>query len=220
MNSNSSKQVVLSIVGVAILVVAIVGVSFAFFTYTRTGGKNNLISTGTLVFKFEDGSSTINLTNQFPMSDANGLELSGTNNVCKFTVSGTTNGDAITYNIYGVQGDAPADKTKTVRFTDSQIKANIKATTLPTGYTFTSATPDVSNNSTAKTIEALKTSGRIKFGTGTVTSAAAADSSAEFTLKMWVSDVVTIGAAKSDTYTTEAYGKLYYSLKIVVDATA
>ena len=30
-NSNSSKQVLLSVIGVAILVVAIVGVSFAFF---------------------------------------------------------------------------------------------------------------------------------------------------------------------------------------------
>ena len=182
MNSNSSKQVVLSIVGVAILVVAIVGVSFAFFTYTRTGGGTNLIKTGTLVFKFEDGSS-INLTNQFPMSDANGLKLSGTNNVCNFTVSGTSTSGAVTYTVYGVQGDASTDETKTVRFTDSQIKANISAT-LPTGYTFTSAT----GASAAKTIEALKTGGKIVFGTGTVT--------------------------------TDAYGKLYYSMKIVVDATA
>ena len=214
MNSNSSKQVVLSIVGVAILVVAIVGVSFAFFTYTKTGGGTNLIKTGTLVFKFEDGSS-INLTNQFPMSDANGLKLSGTNNVCNFTVSGTSTSGAITYTVYGVQGDASKDETKTVRFTDSQIKANISAT-LPTGYTFTSAT----GASTAKTIEALKKGGKIVFGTGTVTTAAAADSSAQFTLKMWISDAVTIGAASSDTYTTDAYGELYYSMKIVVDATA
>ncbi len=214
MNSNSSKQVVLSIVGVAILVVAIVGVSFAFFTYTRTGGGTNLIKTGTLVFKFEDGSS-INLTNQFPMSDANGLKLSGTNNVCNFTVSGTSTSGAVTYTVYGVQGDASTDETKTVRFTDSQIKANISAT-LPTGYTFTSAT----GASAAKTIEALKTGGKIVFGTGTVTTAALANSSAQFTLKMWISDAVTIGAASSDTYTTDAYGKLYYSMKIVVDATA
>lgn len=217
MNSNSSKQVVLSIVGVAILVVAIVGVSFAFFTYTRTGGDTNLIKTGTLMFKFADGSSTINLTNQFPMSDANGLKLSGTNNVCNFTISGTSTSGAITYTVYGVQGDASKDENKTVRFTDSQIKANISAT-LPTGYTFTSAT----GASTAKTIEALKDAdkgGKVVFGTGTVTTAAAADSSAQFTLKMWVSDAVTI-AATGATYTTEAYGKLYYSMKIVVDATA
>lgn len=213
MNSNSSKQVVLSIVGVAILVVAIVGVSFAFFTYTRTGGQNNLINTGQLFFSFDDGASTINLVNQFPMSDTNGLKLSGNNNVCLFSISGTTT-SVVNYTIYGVAGDAPADKDKNARFTDSQIKANISAT-LPTGYTFTSAT----GASTAKTIEALKSGGKIVLGTGTVTAAAVKDSSAQFTLKMWVSDAVTI-AATGATYTPEAYGKLYYSMKVVVDATA
>ena len=213
MNSNSSKQVVLSIVGVAILVVAIVGVSFAFFTYTRTGGQNNLINTGRLTFAFEDGASTINLTNQFPMSDANGLKLSGTSNVCNFKIKGTTT-SVINYTVYGVQGDASTDETKTVRFTDSQIKANISAT-LPDGHTFTSAT----GASTAKTIEALKTGGKIVLGTGTVTAAATEANPAEFTLKMWVSDAVTI-AATGATYTPEAYGKLYYSMKVVVDATA
>lgn len=213
MNSNSSKQVVLSIVGVAILVVAIVGVSFAFFTYTRTGGQNNLINTGQLFFSFNDGASTINLVNQFPMSDTNGLKLSGNNNVCLFSISGTTT-SVVNYTIYGVAGDAPTDKDKNARFTDSQIKANISAT-LPTGYTFTSAT----GASTAKTIEALKSGGKIVLGTGTVTAAAVKDSSAQFTLKMWVSDAVTI-AATGATYTPEAYGKLYYSMKVVVDATA
>ena len=216
MNNNSSKQVVLSIVGVAILVVAIVGVSFAFFTYTRTGGQNNLINTGQLFFSFDDGASTINLVNQFPMSDTNGLKLSGNNNVCLFSISGTTT-SVVNYTIYGVAGDAPTGKDKTARFTDSQIKANISAT-LPTGYTFTSAT----GASTAKTIEALKDAdkgGKVVLGTGTVTAAAVKDSSAQFTLKMWVSDAVTI-AEKGATYTPEAYGKLYYSMKVVVDATA
>lgn len=213
MNSNSSKQVVLSIVGVAILVVAIVGVSFAFFTYTRTGGQNNLINTGQLFFSFDDGASTINLVNQFPMSDTNGLKLSGNNNVCLFSISGTTT-SVVNYTIYGVAGDAPTGKDKTARFADSQIKANISAT-LPTGYTFTSAT----GASTAKTIEALKSGGKIVLGTGTVTAAAVKDSSAQFTLKMWVSDAVTI-AETGATYTSEAYGKLYYSMKVVVDATA
>ena len=40
--SNSSKQVLLSVIGVAILVVAVVGVSFAFFNYTRTGQQNTV----------------------------------------------------------------------------------------------------------------------------------------------------------------------------------
>ena len=47
---NNSKQTVLSIVGIAILVIAVVGVSFAFFTYSRQGERNNLITTGSIAF--------------------------------------------------------------------------------------------------------------------------------------------------------------------------
>ena len=38
-NNNSSKQILLSVLGVAILVVAVVGISFAAFSYSKTGGK-------------------------------------------------------------------------------------------------------------------------------------------------------------------------------------
>ena len=41
MEENGSKKVLLSVLGVAILVVAVVGVSFAFFTYSKEGEKNN-----------------------------------------------------------------------------------------------------------------------------------------------------------------------------------
>lgn len=63
-NSNSSKQVLLSVIGVAILVVAVVGVSFAFFNYTRTGNPNT-IRTGTI--SFSTTQSVINVDNIFPV---------------------------------------------------------------------------------------------------------------------------------------------------------
>ena len=52
MENNNSKQVLFAIIGIAVLVVAVVGVSFAFFTYSRTGKTNNVITTGKLVFNF------------------------------------------------------------------------------------------------------------------------------------------------------------------------
>ena len=39
MKDNNSKQVLLSVLGVAILVVAVVGVSFAAFSYSQAGEK-------------------------------------------------------------------------------------------------------------------------------------------------------------------------------------
>ena len=64
-NSNSSKQVLLSVIGVAILVVAVVGVSFAFFNYTRTGTANT-VKTGQIFF--EQSQTSIELTNVFPVT--------------------------------------------------------------------------------------------------------------------------------------------------------
>ena len=69
--SNSSKQVLLSVIGVAILVVAVVGVSFAFFNYTRTGNQNTL-RTGQI--SFTTSQSTMEIDNVFPVAanpDAN-----------------------------------------------------------------------------------------------------------------------------------------------------
>ena len=63
--SNQSKKVLLSVIGIAILVVAVVGVSFAFFSYTRTGDPNT-IQTGTIVFS--NTSAEVGLTNAFPIT--------------------------------------------------------------------------------------------------------------------------------------------------------
>lgn len=69
MNNNSSKQVLLSVIGVAILVVAVVGVSFAFFSYVYNGKETNTVKTGTIVFTASDSQMT--LSNVFPTDAAN-----------------------------------------------------------------------------------------------------------------------------------------------------
>lgn len=215
MNNNSGKQVMLSVLGIAVLVVAVVGVSFAFFTYSRTGEQNNLITSGDLSFAFADGTSTIKLENHFPITTAQGLALTGDGNVCDFTVTGNISGGSITYDIYAVPGDAPEGKTKALK--DSEVFVNIKRTgTAPEGMTFTSATGDTA----AKAISKLDgATGMKKLGTGTITSVSKVTST--FQVRMWVdSSVVTIGAAASDTYTTTAYGELYYAMKILVKANA
>ena len=68
-NSNSSKQVLLSVIGIAIVIVTIVGVAFAFFNYTRTGSSNT-IRVGRISFVTRQ-LDTINLTNVFPIDKAN-----------------------------------------------------------------------------------------------------------------------------------------------------
>ncbi len=87
-NSNSSKQILLSVIGVAILVVAVVGVSFAFFNYTRTGAPNT-VSTGTITFNTTN--SAINITNVFPI-DKSTVGTDSTNvGTGSVTITGNTN---------------------------------------------------------------------------------------------------------------------------------
>ena len=119
--SNSSKQVLLSVIGVAILVVAVVGVSFAFFNYTRTGAPNT-IRTGTITFTTSQ--ETISLTNVFPVSKTVADTVPGTGstpvtnpNVGLVTVTingGTTYADGIDYRV----------SAQNVNFTASAISAD------------------------------------------------------------------------------------------------
>ena len=81
-NSNSSKQILLSVIGVAILVVAVVGVSFAFFNYTRTGVANT-VRTGTITFS--SSNENISIENVFPIAKT--AVATDTNNVGTGTVT-------------------------------------------------------------------------------------------------------------------------------------
>ena len=216
MNGNSSKQVLLSVLGIAVLVVAVVGVSFAFFTYSKAGTKNNTLTTGSIFFNFTEGQA-ITLTNQFPISDASGSTLSpsgGDNAVLTFNIVGYDgSGTGIDYTITANQGDPIAEKT---RFKDSEIK--LLLTTTASGVT--------NNFSTAKVVG---TDGSLATGvtlaTGKIT---ATDSDSQqtdtYTLRMWITeDVVRIDdndtpADGDSVYTSTEFGNLYYSLRLKVDA--
>ncbi len=64
----NNKKTFLSILGVAILVVGLVGITYAFFNYTRTGSANT-IRTGEIYFNAEQG-NTVTLSDLFPITVA------------------------------------------------------------------------------------------------------------------------------------------------------
>lgn len=207
MNENSSKQVLLSVLGIAVLVVAVVGVSFAFFTYSKTGTKNNTLTTGNIFFNFTEGNA-INLTNEFPRTDASGEALTTTQNgALEFSVVGYDSSEkGIAYTVYAVPGEADASKT---RFKDSEIKLNLQ----------TAATGVTNNYATSKAVGAdgSLTSEGLVLATGKITATSStAQQTDSYTLRMWISDAVEIGEGK--TYTTTEFGNMYYSLKLKVVA--
>ena len=85
--SNSSKQVLLSVIGVAILVVAVVGVSFAFFNYTRSG-QENTVQTGKIWFNSTQAGA-LSIANFFPQRP-NSSDTANTSSTY-VTIQGGTN---------------------------------------------------------------------------------------------------------------------------------
>ena len=196
-DNNNSKQVLLSVLGVAILVVAVVGVSFAAFSYSKTGEKVNTITTGTISMNYVEDENAINLTNALPMTDDVGKALADTNQYFDFTVSANITGTTtINYAITAakeVDSTLPDDAVK-VYLTDmdgtadDQILAPTKVSGLtPTTGSEPSGTP----------------SGQFILHTGTFN----ATSSHDYRLRMWVADdYVVTGESQSYKLRVNVYG--------------
>lgn len=207
MNENSSKQVLLSVIGIAVLVVAVVGVSFAFFTYSKTGDRNNTLTTGSIFFNFTEGNA-INLTNEFPRTDDSGKSLTKTaNGALEFSVVGyDSSSKGIEYTVYALPGAPETGKT---RFQDNQIKLYLEASS--------SNSSTITNNYATPTKISSLTDTGLALATGKITATASGSQQTDkYTLRMWISSDVTIGEGKD--YTTTAFGNLYYSLKLKVVA--
>ena len=81
-----SKKIILSILFIAILIIAFVGVSYAAFTTAFSDSNENGISTGTITLLFDDNTSSVSMQNAMPISNELGKKLEGDGNVYDFTV--------------------------------------------------------------------------------------------------------------------------------------
>lgn len=90
-NKNDSKSILLMILGVAILIVAVIGVSFAAFSATKTNNSVNTLTTGAISMTFND-TTYIDIRNAMPMKDKDGMALTGEYNSMKFTVTANVTG--------------------------------------------------------------------------------------------------------------------------------
>ena len=176
-NNNSSKQVLVSILGVAILIVAVVGISFAAFSYSKTGTVSNTITTGTITMSYTEPTNGINLTNALPITDTAGKALSGNNNTFDFSVSATISGNTtINYAITAVKGDGCTVEDNGIKvYLTDQENAQILAPTKVTALT--STTSDNAAGAPAGQY-VLKTGTYSDVGTKTD----------KYRLRMWVAD--------------------------------
>lgn len=197
------KQLVAALLGVAILIVSVIGATYAFFTYSKSGTKDNVVNTGSISFNYTEGESGITLNNAFPMSDAVGEATTP----YQFTVSGyRTGGSQVSYTITAVEGGTVDGKT---RAPNNMIKIKLSGS---------GGNGDLVSYPTA-VISSLP----LTLGTGTITSAT--PTTHTYSLWMWVSDTVAISDTETSipgktVYTTSQFSNLYYSIKINVSASS
>lgn len=246
-NENSSKQVLLSIIGIAILVVAVVGVSFAFFNYSKTGEDNNYVTTGSVFFNFTEGDAIL-LENQFPLDDDSGKELATTKEAkgsLSFSIVGfDSSAKGIDYDIYIEKGAVPTGETPKksdgTAFTASDWldSKDIKVYLVKDGENSATITnADAVNIYTAKGEAELGTgtTGGLKLAHGHIAGDTDGTEDSKqtdkFTLSMWIDSEVKITddlegddaeptphVKNSQVYSNTEYADKFYAIKIFVDA--
>ncbi len=116
---NNNKQIMHSMIGIALLLIGVVGLSYAFFNYTRTGQANTL-KIGNISFNSTQD-NTISLTNVFPTSSTN---------------LNSSNSDTVTINI---TGDTSYSEGIEYKVTLDQINNTINGKEVPISIKATAA---------------------------------------------------------------------------------
>ena len=91
---NNKKQLLLSIGLVLILVLMIVGISYAAFKFTGEGKKPNTITTGAITMEYTETTNTISMTGALPTTDATGKVRLTKGEYFDFTIKSNIQGNA------------------------------------------------------------------------------------------------------------------------------
>ena len=108
--TKTRKEVI--IIGLMLLlVILLIGVSYAAFRFTGVGQRENTITTGSITMSYTESSNTISLNGALPTTDETGMKRLNPGEYFDFTVSSTITGDVnINYEISAKEvGDGTID---------------------------------------------------------------------------------------------------------------
>ena len=113
---NKKKDLVLILI-VFILLIAIVGISYAAFNYVGTGQKLNTITTGAISMNYIESSNVISINNALPTTDATGKKRLNTGEYFDFTVKSSIKGNTdINYEIAAKEESGNTFSGKNIKF--------------------------------------------------------------------------------------------------------
>ena len=124
--TENKKTLLFSVLGVILLLVVVIGVSYAMYTFSANGSKENVISTGTVSVSYAE-TSTINLKNVYPSTDAEGSKgVEGVSQDLVFTVTSTVSNETTKINYEIALANVTNGTATPNPLTENYIKFNLK----------------------------------------------------------------------------------------------
>ena len=188
------------VLAVAVVSALLLGSSFAFFNYTKSG-VSNLLTAGDLYFELEEGNDTLLLENVFPTSSYKSRK---NNDFLTFHLKGKNDSeDTIKYNVLLNNGEDVVDKE---RFATSDLRFDlIRVENGENIYVVRNKSFDELNDSVLYTRTLLKEDGEID---------------EEYKLHVWLSSDVIISDTETGdgVYSTEDFKNRYANVKVAASA--
>ncbi len=199
---DKKKQLLLSIGLVLILVLMIVGISYAAFKFVGEGKKLNTITTGAITMEYEESTNTISMTGALPTTDATGKVRLTAGEYFDFTIKSNIQGNAnINWEIAAEDITASAKKMngKNIKLYLTKLDS--------TGAETQVMAPKVYNASTSANTKTGRPSGVMSLATGTMSTS----ETTNYRLRMYVDEDYNPqgdGGGLSFSVKINAYGKV------------
>ena len=200
---DKKKQLLLSIGLVLILVLMIVGISYAAFKFVGLGQKENTITTGAITMEYTESTNTISMTGALPTTDATGKVRLTAGEYFDFTIKSNIQGNAnINWEI--AAEDITASSAK--KMDGKNIKLYLTKLD-STGAETQVMAPKVYNATTSANTKTGRPSGVMSLATGTMS----ASETTNYRLRMYVDEDYNPqgdGGGLSFSVKINAYGKV------------
>ena len=200
---NNKKQLLLSIGLVLILVLMIVGISYATFKFTGLGKRENTITTGAITMEYTESTNTISMTGALPTTDATGKVRLTAGEYFDFTIKSSIQGNA---NINWEIAAEDITSSSAKKMNGKNIKLYLTKLD-STGAETQVMAPKVYNATTSANTKTGRPSGVMSLATGTMS----ASETTKYRLRMYVDEDYNPqgdGGGLSFSVKINAYGKV------------
>ena len=110
---------------VTVLLITVIGISYAAFNYVGTGQKANTITTGAISMTYTESTNSIALSNALPTTDATGKKRNNTGEYFDFTVKSSIKGNTdINYEIAAKEESGNTFSGKNIKYYLTKVNSD------------------------------------------------------------------------------------------------